>query len=260
MHRCIAGAECRGGTESFPAAPAPTGLRAQNPRRPWRAAPLCAGSDRASARGRAHIRDRWQAVRSDDLPACAVPARSRSIAGHGASGLTWSGVTGDTPPQSLMPAAISSAVIPGLRLGGAWMFICGPSTIRAIATVHSSSSASGSGACAMPVPCLARKFWTMTSWMCPWRAMQVALIASSESIRSVRVSPMPIRMPVVSGTCIRPAASMVASRDVRPFVGRAMMRAAALAKPRRSALQHDALRHRHAAERGDLGLRSSRRD
>ena len=37
---------------------------------------------------------------------CVARARTRRC-GHGASGLTWSGVTGDTPPQSLMPAAIS---------------------------------------------------------------------------------------------------------------------------------------------------------
>jgi len=57
-----------------------------------------------------------------------------------------------------MPAATRSAISPGLRLGGAWMFIPGPNTIRAIATVHSISSASGSGSCAMPVSSLARKF------------------------------------------------------------------------------------------------------
>ena len=89
------------------------------------------------------------------------------MAGHGASGLTWSGVTGETPPQSLMPAAIRSPSAPGLRFGGAWMFISGPNTIRAIATVHSNSPVSGSGACAIPVALLARKFWTMISWIWP---------------------------------------------------------------------------------------------
>ena len=40
-------------------------------------------------------------------PPRASPPQSRSSSGHGASGLTWSIVTGDTPPQSLMPASSS---------------------------------------------------------------------------------------------------------------------------------------------------------
>jgi hypothetical protein len=57
-----------------------------------------------------------------------------------------------------MPAATRSPISPGLRFGGAWIFMAGPNTTRAIATVHSISSASGSGALAMPVSSLARKF------------------------------------------------------------------------------------------------------
>src|SRR5215470_1239792 len=44
----------------------------------------------------------------------------------------------------------------------------------------------------------------MTSWIWPWAACRSA-IASSASIRSSRVSPMPIRMPVVNGTFSSPA-------------------------------------------------------
>ena len=44
-------------------------------------------------------------------------AASASRCGHGASGLTWSGVTGETPPQSLMPAAISLRQRAGLQIG-----------------------------------------------------------------------------------------------------------------------------------------------
>ena len=47
------------------------------------------------------------------------------------------------------------------------MFISGPSTSRAAAAVHSSSSSDGSGASAIIVPGFARKFWTITSWMWP---------------------------------------------------------------------------------------------
>ncbi len=38
-------------------------------------------------------------------PADSVTARRRLMAGQGASGFTWSMVTGETPPQSLMPAS-----------------------------------------------------------------------------------------------------------------------------------------------------------
>ena len=68
--------------------------------------------------------------------ACAVRSASVASAGHGASGLTWSGVTGDTPPQSLTPAAIMSASGPPERLGGAWMFMVAPRMMRATAMVH----------------------------------------------------------------------------------------------------------------------------
>ncbi len=82
-------------------------------------------------------------------PAARVSASSRSTSGHGASGLTWSIVTGDTPPQSLMPASSNRGKSSYERLGGAWMFISGPSTSRAAAAVHRSSSSDGSGAAAI---------------------------------------------------------------------------------------------------------------
>ncbi len=94
-------------------------------RRP-RAAPRCAASDRASAPGPARKPDRSPAARPAACRRPAVRRAKRSSAGHGASGLTWSGVTGDTPPQSLIPAAIISSSASGIRLGGAWMFICRP--------------------------------------------------------------------------------------------------------------------------------------
>ena len=46
-------------------------------------------------------------------PWASVTARSRSSAGHGRSGLTWSAVTGDTPPQSSMPASSSGPEVVG---------------------------------------------------------------------------------------------------------------------------------------------------
>ena len=101
------------------------------------------------------------------LPAASVCSRRCSSSGHGDSGFTKSGVSGDTPPQSLMPACTSRASGAGDRLGGAWMLMAEPNSTRAAAMLQSSSSASAAGASAMRVPGLGTKFWTMISWMCP---------------------------------------------------------------------------------------------
>ena len=70
---------------------------------------------------------------------------------------------------------------------------------RAIATACAISSSVGLGrALHRRRPGAARKFCTMTSWMCPC-ARCSARIASRLSTRSRRVSPMPTRMPVVNG-------------------------------------------------------------
>ena len=50
------------------------------------------------------------------------------------------------------------------RLGGAWMFMSPPSTMRAAATVHRCSWREGSAHWAIAVPGFARKFCTITSW------------------------------------------------------------------------------------------------
>ena len=55
-------------------------------------------------------------------PRASVTARRRSSAGQGRSGLTWSAVTGDTPPQSSMPAS-SSTPKSSARLGGACAYV-----------------------------------------------------------------------------------------------------------------------------------------
>ena len=74
-----------------------------------RAAPACAASGRASVRALGHRPDRSRAARRAVFPPAAVRRARSSRCGHGASGLTWSGVTGETPPQSLIPAAIISS-------------------------------------------------------------------------------------------------------------------------------------------------------
>ncbi len=76
-------------------------------------------------------------------------ARSSSTSGHGASGLTWSIVTGETPPQSSIPAS-SSAAKSSVRFGGACTATSGGRISRAHAIVQSSSSSGGSGALGHP--------------------------------------------------------------------------------------------------------------
>ena len=152
-----------------------------------------------------------------------------------------------------MPALISCARPSGRRLGGAWMFMAGPKIRRATAMVQTWSSSDGSAAPLMRVPGLARKFWTMISWMWPCRSC-TSRMASSASMRSSRVSPMPIRMPVVKGTRARPAASRVARRTAGTLSGEPKCGPPRSRQPVRRRLQHDALRHRHLAQAREPGL------
>ena len=98
-------------------------------------------------------------------PAAAVIAASSSICGQGRSGFTWSGVSGETPPQSSMPASRMSWCSSPMRFGGAWMRASGPRTSRVTAIVAARSASSASGVARILVSGLARKFCTMTSWM-----------------------------------------------------------------------------------------------
>ena len=76
----------------------------------------------------------------------ASPPRAAARSGHGASGLTWSIVTGETPPQSSMPASSRRGNSSKARFGGAWTCTAaGRSRIRAAAIVQRWSSSSGSG-------------------------------------------------------------------------------------------------------------------
>ncbi len=147
-------------------------------------------------------------------PRLSVARRSSSSSGHGASGLTWSIVTGETPPQSSIPAS-SRAAKSSVRFGGACTATSGGRISRAAAIVHRSSSSGGSGAAAIRVPGFARKFWTITSWT--WGP--AAAIAASASSRSARVSPIPIRIPVVNGTFASPASRSVSRRSAGSLSG-----------------------------------------
>ncbi len=89
-----------------------------------------AGRRRASGRGRARTRGRWSGGGPARSPCASVTSRSRSRAGQGRSGLTWSAVTGETPPQSSMPAS-SSTPKSSDRLGGACRWTSGGRIRRA---------------------------------------------------------------------------------------------------------------------------------
>ncbi len=181
-----------------------------------------------------------------------VASASRSSSGHGASGLTWSIVTGETPPQSSMPASRSRGKSSNARFGGACTCHAGPSRIRATAIVHRWSSSDGSGCEAMRVPGFARKFWTMTS--CTWPCSSPsAFSASSASIRSSRVSPMPMRIPLVNGIASSPASRIVSSRRAGSLSGDAQCGPPFCGEPLRGRLEHDPHRGRDGPQCLELG-------
>ena len=95
--------------------------------------------------------------------------------------------------------------------------------------------ATGAGTSAIRVPGLGRKFWMMISWICPWASCR-SRNASSASIRSHRVSPMPMRMPVVNGTPLLARHADAREPRHRILVGRAIMRPSPLARGARAAL------------------------
>ena len=152
-------------------------------------------------------------------PSAAVRAASSDRCGHGRSGLTWSAVSGETPPQSSAPARTSRANSSGSdRFGGTWMRMSGPMTSRATATAATYSRRSASGTPCIAVRGFARKFCTITSCTCPCRSC-ASRSATSDSARSRSVSPIPTRMPVVNGTRARPASSMTCSRTAGSLSG-----------------------------------------
>ena len=136
-----------GRTTSTPRpAPATAARRGSGPRRPAR---------RAGQRGhvRAHPRrgsgwstyGGWAASRSRSSKRPRRDAPSLSMFGHGRSGLTWSGVSGETPPQSSTPARSSSpSSVESDRFGGACTRAFRPSSSQLTATAATYSCSSRS--------------------------------------------------------------------------------------------------------------------
>ena len=204
-----------------------------------------------------HSADRPPAARPAPCPASRRALASASSCGHGASGLTWSGVTGETPPQSLMPARDQSARDRRGQVGRRLdVHRRGRRAMRATAMVHRCSSASRlrrlrHARAGLGAEILDDDFLDVAVARRAARASPAA-----PRCARARVSPMPIRMPVVNGTAARPA-----RRDGRQPHRRVACRASrnagrrARTAARDDALQHDALRHRHRAQRRDLVAR-----
>ncbi len=154
-----------GSCQGRPAGRALRGARSRRRRRGRRRGPRRGG--RSTAR-RPATYDGWAVSRArSSKPQSSVTWRSRSSEGHGRSGFTWSGVSGETPPQSSTPAPSRARHSSrSTRLGGACSRTFGPSTIRATASAATYSSRPRSSTCRIAVSGLARKFWTMTS--CTW--------------------------------------------------------------------------------------------
>ena len=233
---------------------APTRRRARARSRPRHGARTARRPGRPSARARRRTRGRAASRGASSRPRLRVASASRSISGHGASGLTWSIVTGETPPQSSMPASSRRGKSSKARFGGACTCHAGPSRMRATAIVHRWSSSDGSGCEAMRVPGFARKFWTMTSCTCPCSSPS-AFRASSASIRSSRVSPIPMRIPLVNGIESSPASRIVSRRRAGNLVRRGPVRPAPLAEPLGGRLEHDPHRRRDRPQRLELRAR-----
>ena len=94
----------------------------------------------------------------------------------------------------------------------------------------------------------------MTSCTCPCSSPS-AFSASSASIRSSRVSPIPMRIPLVNGIASSPASRIVSSRRAGSLVRRGPVRAALRAEPLRGRLEHDPHRGRDRPQRLELGAR-----
>src|SRR5581483_1571387 len=81
---------------------------------------------------------------------------------------------GETPPQSSMPASRRPPKS-SLRFGGACTCTSGGRITRASAIASRNSSSGQGRALCIVVPGLARKFCTMTSCTCPYRACASAI-------------------------------------------------------------------------------------
>ena len=162
-------------------------------------------------------------------------------------------MTGETPPQSSMPAA-SSGARSSLRFGGAWRCIVGgqqqargrdrPEELVGRARLGAVHRGAGLGQEVLDDHLL---------HVAVARGAHSA-IATSASMRSARVSPMPTRMPVVNGTRAAAGGLERGEAALGGLVGRAVVRAAGLAEAGGERLDHHPLRRRPPPQPCELGL------
>ena len=103
----------------------------------------------------------------------------------------------------------------------------------------------------MRVPGLARKFCTITSCRWPCRSCS-ARSASSASSRSARVSPIPIRIPLVNGIRSSPASSIVSRRRAGSLSGEAQCGPPFAESRSARRLEHDPHRGGDRPQRSEL--------
>ena len=89
----------------------------------------------------------------------------------------------------------------------------------------------------------------------PVLARRASRRARSASIRSARVSPIPIRIPLVNGIASSPASRIVSSRRAGHLVGRGPVRPAPRREPLGGRLEHDPHRRGDRPQRGELVAR-----
>ena len=152
------------------------------------------------------------------LPARAVSSASRSRCGHGASGFTWfrrhrgdaAPVVdpGGDQPGRVLAGKVRRRLDRHFRAEDQPRGRDGPLEVRQVRLRRVRHAGARLGA----------EVLTMTSWMWPNSSCR-SRIASSVSIRSARVSPMPISRPVVNGTFWRPASAIVSSRAAGSLSG-----------------------------------------
>ena len=205
-----------------------------------RRAAAAAGRARAR-RARTNSRVDGEAFAQRRSPPRRSDAARSSICGQGRSGLTWSGVSGETPPQSSIPAPRSSAILarrrgwaaPGSRPPGRGEPGDGDGgeQLLQFRVRHAAHRGVGLGAEVLDDDFL---------------DAAVARGRRGGSRRASRraprsVSPMPIRMPVVNGTLERPGVLQDPQPDGGFLVRGAVVRAAGLGpQPGGGRLQHHA--------------------
>ena len=250
---------CRPGSASrrttngtAPGSPGCQRVLAREPERVRRAQRRAAARPGRPTRRRGSAGRRAAAARAR-ARATASPRASRSRSGHGASGLTWSIVTGrDAAP--VVDAGVEQAreVVVGevrRRLHGD---VAGQQRAARPRSSRGGRRALGSGVRGHPRPRLGAEVLDDHLLQVAVPLVQRRAARSSASSRSARVSPIPIRIPLVNGIRSSPASSIVSSRRAGSLSGEAQCGPPFADEPLGDRLEHDPHRGRDRAQRAEL--------